>query len=141
MRKFGVSSMLTRTHFLGNIEEMTKHTQQMDGPIQPVDSLSIKEMERILVTRTLMKKFMDLLLLIKTFFHGKPEEMMHHIQPMVGLTQQEDLLSTKEKTSLTKRSMKKSGDSSTTIRILYLGNTEEMRRLIQPTVGLTQKVD
>jgi len=57
MRKFGVSSMLTRTHFLGNIEEMKKLIHQMVGLIHQVDSPSIRETRKISLIRTLTRKF------------------------------------------------------------------------------------
>jgi len=133
MRKFGVSSMLTRTHFHGNIEEMKKHTHLMGGPIHQADSLSIKE--EILVTNKLMKKFMDLLVPIKTFYHGNIEETKKHIHPMVGLTHLVDSLLNRDEISLTRRSMKRSGDSLMTTKTHFHGNIEEMKKHIQLTDG------
>jgi len=79
----------------------------------------------------------------KTLSHGNIEEMRKHIQITDGLTHQADLPSIREteKISLIRISTKKFGDSLMTIRTLFHGNTEETRKLIQPTDGLTQKVD
>ena len=46
-----------------------------------------------------------------------------------------------KKISLTKILMKKFGVSLMLIRTLFLGNTEETKKLIQQTDGLTQLVD
>jgi len=133
--------MLTRTLFLGNIEEMKKHTQQMDGPIHLVDSLLIKDKARTSVTRRLMKRFGALLMQIKIPYHGNTEETKKLIQPTDGPTHLADSLLTRRRTFLTRRLMKKFGDSSTLTKIPYLGSTEEMRRLTQLMDGLTHQAD
>jgi len=133
--------MPTRTLFLGNIEEMKKHTQQMDGLIHLVDSLLIKDKVKISVTRKLMKRFGALLMQIKIPYHGNTEETKKLIQLTDGPTHQVDSLSTRRRTSPTRRSMKKFGDSSTLTKTPYLGSTEEMRRLTQLMDGLTHQAD
>jgi hypothetical protein len=84
-------------------------------------------------------------MLTRTLFLGNTEETWRHTQLMDGPTQQEDSLflkmPTPKKIFLIRMSMKKFGVLSTLTRTLYLGNTEEMRKLIQPTDGLTQLVD
>jgi hypothetical protein len=95
--------------------------------------------------KTLMRKSGVSSTLIRTLFHIREEELKKLIQLMVGPTQLEDLLflkmSTKRKISLTRTSMKKSGDSLTPIRTLFLTNKGELRRLIQSTVGPTHQAD
>jgi hypothetical protein len=105
----------------------------MDGLTQLADLLKNQTPKKILVTKTLMKKFGDSSTLTRTPFHGKEEEMKMLIQSMDGLTQLED--SFKRMTFQTKTLMRKFGDSSTPIKILFHGNIEEMKMLIQPMVG------
>ena len=83
MKKFGDSSMLTRTLFHGNKEEFFNHIQQTDGSIHQADMklqrvvrllLKNQTRRRILEIRTLMKRFGDSSMQIKTLNHGKAEE-------------------------------------------------------------------
>ena len=137
MRKFGDLSTLTRTPFHGKEEGMKILIQSMDGPTQLADLLKNQTPKKILETKTSMKKFGDLSMLTRIHFHGKEEGMKTHIQSMDGLTQLADLLKnqTPKKTFQTKTLMRKFGDSSTPIKILFHGNIEEMKMLIQPMVG------
>jgi len=109
MKKSGDSSTLTRTPFLGNTEETRKHIQPTGGPTHQADSL--KELERIFLTRTSMRKFGVSSTLTRTPFHGNIEETRKLIQQTDGPTHQADSLKELERTSLTKTLMKKSGDS------------------------------
>jgi len=129
MKKFGDSSMLTKTPYLGNTEETKKLIQPTDGPTHQADSLLTRR--RTFLTRRSMKKFGDSSMLTKTPYLGSTEEMRRLTQLMDGLTHQADLLSIRRRISLTRRSMRKYGDSLTTTRIPYHGNREETKRLIQ----------
>ena len=126
---------------------MKKLIQLTDGPIQQADSLLLKTStpKKISQTRISMKRFGDSSMLTKTLSHGSTEEMRKLIQPTDGPILQVDLLSPKESTTrkifLIKTLMRKFGDSSMPIRILFHGNIEETKKLIQLMVGLTQQVD
>ena len=117
MRKYGALLMLIRILSHGNIEETRKLIQLTDGPTHQVDFLLVKEIttERISLIRTSTRKFGDLLMPIKTPFHGNTEGMKKLTQPMDGLIHQADSLFpkmlTRKKTSQTRTSMKRSGAS------------------------------
>merc|ERR1712166_1229945 len=121
--------------------------QLTDGPTQLADLLFQKEIatRRISQTRILMKKSGDSSMPTKTPFHGNTEELRKLIQLMDGPTQLADLLFQKEiatrRISQTRISMKKSGDSSMLTKTPFHGNTEELKKPIQPMVGLIQLVD
>lgn len=147
MKKFGALLTPTRTLFHGNTEEMKKLTQLTDGPTLQADLLFHKTStpRKISPIRILMKRFGDSLMPTRTLSHGNIEEMRKLIQPTDGLIHQVDSLSPKEsttrKTFLIRTLMRKYGDSSMPIKILFHGNIEETKKLIQLMVGLTHQVD
>jgi len=147
MKKSGDSLTLIKTLFHGNTEEMKKLTQLTDGPTLQADLLFHKTStpRKISPIRILMKRFGDSLMPTRTLSHGNIEEMRKLIQPTDGLIHQVDSLSPKEsttrKTFLIRTLMRKYGDSSMPIKILFHGNIEETKKLIQLMVGLTHQVD
>ena len=88
-----------------------------------------------------MKRYGDSSTQIKIPYLGNTEETRKLTQTMDGLTQQADLLWIRRKISLTRKSMRKFGDSLTTTRTHCLGNTEGMKKLIQQTVMTIHQVD
>jgi len=135
--------MPTRTPSHGNTEETRMLIQPTDGPTHLVDSL--KEPEKTSLTRTLMKKSGDLSTPTRTPSHGNTEETRMLIQPTDGPTHQVDLHLIKRtprpKILETRKLMRKFGDLLKPIKILYQLNKEEMMKLIQQTVMITQKAD
>jgi len=117
----------------------------MVGLTQQGDLLKEIATRRIFQTRISMKKSGDSSMPTKTPFHGNTEELRKLIQLMDGPTQLADLLFQKEiatrKIFQTRISMKKSGDSSMPTKTPFHGNTEELKKPIQPMVGLIQLVD
>jgi len=82
MKKFGDSSMQTRTLFHGKEEELLKLIHQMDGPIQLEDSALVKRL--ILPNQRLKPTFTISSTRRLNPCHGS--EMTHNIQPMEVLS-------------------------------------------------------
>jgi len=143
MKKYGALLTPIKTLFHGNTEEMKKLIQPTDMTTHQADLLLTREIKKIFLTRTSMKKSTASSTPTKTPSHGNTEETKRLTQPTDGLTHQADSLLTREtkKISQTRTSMRRYGASLMPTKTLFHGNTEETRRLIQPTAGLTHQAD